>query len=53
VLRGGLAVDTLEPAGVFAGTPTGQLFGSADEGDTWFEVTRGLPPIYSVSCAVV
>lgn len=53
VLRGALAVDGLEPTGVYAGTPTGQLFGSANEGDSWFEVTRGLPPIYSVSCAVV
>jgi hypothetical protein len=53
VLRGALATDSLEPAGVFAGTPTGQVYGSADGGDTWFEVTRGLPPIYSVSCAVV
>jgi len=53
VLRGALAVDTLDPAGIYAGTPTGHLFGSVDEGDTWFEVTRNLPPIYSVSCAVV
>ena len=53
VLRGALAVDALQPAGVFAGTPTGQIFGSADEGESWFEVTRGLPPIYSVACAVV
>jgi len=53
VLRGALAADTLDPAGIFAGTPTGQIFGTADEGETWFDVTRGLPPIYSVSCAVV
>ncbi len=51
VLRAALAVDGMEPAGVFFGTPTGQLFGSADEGDTWFEVARGLPPIYSLACA--
>ena len=53
VLRGGLAVDRCEPAGVFAGTPTGFLFGSVDEGETWFDVARGLPPIYSVACASV
>ncbi len=53
VLRDGLAVDSLEPAGVYFGTRSGKLFGSADEGETWAALVEGLPPIVSVKAAVV
>jgi len=43
----------LKPAGIYFGTNTGKLFGSANEGDTWGLVADNLPPIYSVSTAVV
>jgi photosystem II stability/assembly factor-like uncharacterized protein len=49
VLRGALALDALEPAGVYAGTTTGQVFWSADEGETWRALPARLPPIYSVA----
>lgn len=35
VLRDALAVDTLEPAGVYMGTTQGELFYSTDAGDHW------------------
>jgi hypothetical protein len=35
VLRDGLAVDTLEPAGVYFGTTQGDLFFSPDGGENW------------------
>lgn len=53
VLRDGLAVDALSPAGVYFGTSTGQVFGSRDEGESWESIAAYLPPIYSVSAAVV
>ena len=53
VLRDALAVDTLQPAGVYFGTRSGKLFGSADEGDGWQELVDGLPPIVAVKTAVV
>ncbi len=53
VLREAMAVDELEPAGVYIGTSTGQLFGSADEGDTWAPIAEHLPPIASVDAVVV
>jgi photosystem II stability/assembly factor-like uncharacterized protein len=55
VLRGGLAAlpEQGDSASIFFGTPTGQLFGSADDGDTWSLVARGLPAIYAVSGALV
>jgi photosystem II stability/assembly factor-like uncharacterized protein len=51
--REGLCVDTLEPAGVYLGTNTGQLYASADEGETWRRITPDLPPISSVNAAVL
>ena len=53
VLRDGLAVDTLDRPGVYFGTRSGKLFGSADEGESWATLADGLPPIISVKAAVV
>lgn len=53
VLRGALAVDPLDPAGVYLGTTTGQVFWSADEGETWRMVPARLPPIYSLAAMPV
>jgi photosystem II stability/assembly factor-like uncharacterized protein len=53
VFREGLATDGLDPAGVYVGTGTGQLFYSRDEGDNWQTLSDTLPPIYSVGTAVI
>ena len=53
VLREAMAVDDLEPAGVYIGTSTGELYGSADEGETWTAIATHLPPIASVGVAVI
>jgi photosystem II stability/assembly factor-like uncharacterized protein len=53
VLREALATDTCEKAGLYAGTNTGQLFYSRDEGDSWEILADFLPPILSVETAVV
>jgi len=42
----------LEP-GVYFGTSTGQLFASADEGESWSEIASYLPGITSVEVAIV
>ncbi len=52
VLREAIAVDRLDPVGVYFGTSTGQLYGSADEGLTWSLIADHLPPIWSVEAAV-
>jgi len=48
VLREAMARDELEPVGVYFGTSTGQLYGSADGGRSWDAIATTLPPIYSV-----
>ena len=53
VLREALAVDRLDPAGVFFGTSTGQLYGSIDEGASWSLVAEHLPPIWGVEAVVL
>ncbi len=51
VLREGMAVDQHDPAGVYIGTSTGQLFGSRDEGRSWRLLADFLPGIASVEIA--
>jgi hypothetical protein len=53
VLREAMAADSLDPAGIYAGTDTGQLFYSRDDGDSWELLADYLPPILSVETAVV
>ena len=53
VLREGMAIDRHEQPGVYFGTSTGQLFASADEGESWREVASYLPPIASVEVAIL
>ena len=51
VLRDAMAVDTLDPCGVYFGTTGGQVYASADAGDTWAAIVRDLPPVLSVEVA--
>ena len=53
VLREALALDTLEQAGLYVGTNTGQLFHSRDGGDSWQVLADFLPPVLSVETFVV
>ncbi|MBI4337926.1 MAG: exo-alpha-sialidase, partial [Chloroflexi bacterium] len=53
VLREGMAVDALRPAGLYLGTNTGQLYFSADEGDSWRQAAPLFPPVNSVGTATL
>jgi photosystem II stability/assembly factor-like uncharacterized protein len=48
VLRDAMAVDKLDSCGVYFGTSGGQVYASADAGDTWAPIVRDLPPVLSV-----
>jgi photosystem II stability/assembly factor-like uncharacterized protein len=48
VLRDAMAVDSLDDCGVYFGTTGGQVYGSANGGDTWAPIVRDLPPVVSV-----
>jgi hypothetical protein len=53
VLRDAMSVDALSPAGVYFGTRSGKVFGSANEGDDWSLLVDGLPPVIAVKTAVI
>lgn len=51
LLREGMALDQLDPCGVYVGTKAGQVFHSRNEGDEWTLLWENLPPILSVETA--
>lgn len=48
VLRDAMAVDALDPCGVYFGTTGGQVYASADAGDSWAPIVRDFPAVLSV-----
>ena len=53
VLRQAMDSDALDPCGIYFGTAGGQVFASADEGASWQLAAEYLPPVQSVTAAVV
>jgi photosystem II stability/assembly factor-like uncharacterized protein len=48
VLRDAMAVDSLDPCGVYFGTTGGQVYASANAGDSWAPIVQHLPAVLSV-----
>jgi hypothetical protein len=48
VLRDAMALDSLDPCGVYFGTTGGQVYASPDGGDSWEPIVRDLPRVLSV-----
>jgi photosystem II stability/assembly factor-like uncharacterized protein len=48
VLRDAMAVDSLDECGIYFGTTGGQVYASADAGDSWTPIVRDLPAVLSV-----
>jgi BNR/Asp-box repeat protein len=53
VLRGAMSTDRLDPCGVYFGTTGGQVYASANAGDTWAPIVRDLPAVLSVEAQTV
>jgi photosystem II stability/assembly factor-like uncharacterized protein len=53
VLRDGMTNDDLDPAGIYVGTRSGKLFGSANGGNSWQLILEGLPPVVCVKAGMV
>jgi len=51
VLRDAMCVDDNEPTGVYVGTRNGEVYASADEGESWTTVAEHLPDVLSVRAA--
>jgi hypothetical protein len=52
VYREGLDTDGLDPEGVYVGTSNGEVYASADCGESWMRLPGTLPPVLSVTAAV-
>jgi hypothetical protein len=48
VLRDAMAADSLDKCGIYFGTTGGQVYCSADAGDSWMPIVRDLPAVLSV-----
>jgi photosystem II stability/assembly factor-like uncharacterized protein len=48
VLRDAMAIDALDSCGVYFGTTGGQVYVSADAGNSWSPIVRDLPAVLSV-----
>jgi photosystem II stability/assembly factor-like uncharacterized protein len=48
VLRDAMAIDSLDSCGIYFGTTGGQVYASADSGDSWNPIVRDLPAVLSV-----
>ena len=48
VLRDAMSVDSLDKCGIYFGTTGGQVYASADAGDSWAPIVRDLPAVLSV-----
>ncbi len=53
VLRDAMAVDSLDPCGVYFGTTGGQVYASANGGDSWTAIAEHLPSVLSVETQVL
>ncbi len=48
VLRDAMAVDSLDDCGIYFGTTGGQVYASADGGDSWKAIVHDLPAVLSI-----
>lgn len=53
ILRGAMSTDTLDPCGIYFGTTGGQVYASADAGDSWSAIVRDLPAVLSVEAQLI
>lgn len=53
VLRDAFCHDDADPLGLYFGTRTGQVYGSADEGESWELLVEHLPAVLCVRAAAV
>jgi hypothetical protein len=53
VLRDAMCTDADSPAGIYFGTRNGQVFGSADAGESWMQLAEHLPGVLCVRAAVI
>lgn len=52
-MRDAMCADDADPAGIYFGSRTGEVYASADEGDHWQRIADHLPDVLCVRAATV
>jgi hypothetical protein len=52
-MRDAMCTDAADPAGVYFGSRSGEVYASADEGDSWQRIAEHLPDVVCVRAAEV
>jgi photosystem II stability/assembly factor-like uncharacterized protein len=53
VLRDGMTADDADPAGIYFGTRSGEVYASRDDGDSWDCIVTHLPDVLTVRAATI
>ncbi len=53
VLRDALTTDAADPAGIYLGTRSGEVWGSSDGGTSWNQLVSHLPDVLCVRAALL
>jgi photosystem II stability/assembly factor-like uncharacterized protein len=53
VKRQCMSIDSSDPAGIYFGTTSGEVWASIDEGESWSNIAAHLPEIYSVEAVMI
>ena len=53
IVRDALAADAHDPAGIYFGTRSGKIYGSADGGESWNRIADALPAVVCVKTGIV
>lgn len=53
VLRDAMRADANDPAGIYTGTTTGQIYASRDDGNSWKLLADHLPQVQCVETGIV
>jgi photosystem II stability/assembly factor-like uncharacterized protein len=53
VMRDAMCADDADPAGIYFGSRSGEVYASADEGEHWQQVAAHLPDVFCVRAAVI
>jgi hypothetical protein len=48
-----MCADDADPAGIYFGTRNGEVYASADEGESWRQIVAHLPDVMCIRAGVV
>jgi hypothetical protein len=53
VMRDAMCAEDADPAGIYFGSRSGEVWGSPDDGESWQPVAEHLPEVFCLRAAVI